>query len=280
VILYETLSHDLKELLPEKMIDFDFDSELKSILDDWEKDTTVIARPTFHQLIPGEKGKMSKSYFINTKGKFSAILVNNVIATYLILDERGKDIALLDKMLGDINVNNKFYIDGDLDDIISELYRRDGKSERQRVYDGRSRIRLKLFLTVNNFIKLLDDEKRFKFNKRGKQLINCGSYNKFIDWEIEERAKASQRQELSDKLLTSSIDATTIQSRLLVANGWIALAGIVAAVYYVLEIVRLHYPPGLYLSIVLLIFLSGACLGAALWYILPLIEKVIKKWLE
>ena len=96
---------------------------------------------------------------------------------------------------------------------------------------------------------------------KGSKFLSAGGYKSAILREAQIEKDRQTQKELEVAVHKSQIH--------MVQLTWILAAGTsVAAVYYGLEIVRIHLPCWLSLSVAAVLFLSGACLGAFLWHIL------------
>ena len=123
----------------------------------------------------------------------------------------------------------------------------------------------------------------FQLTDEGRILKSLGDIPTYHSFVANRRNEELRRQQLNDTLLESNLINGTITKRLYVATAWIAVTGIVAALYYLLQVaVMLHSLPSSYflplpswlaLSSVALLLVGSACFGAILWHILTLINR-------
>ncbi|MDR3680716.1 MAG: hypothetical protein P4L41_12185 [Flavipsychrobacter sp.] len=221
-------------------------------------------------------------YALTTAGINAANNIKNETIKNLILPTRVKDNILLNYCLQNFPPYLKFNSKS-LQYIIKSTLLDLPVHEQVRISDNRSLHRVFNFLDTFGFIEQID-EVRFEFNERGKSLISISSYEKFIDWEQSELDKAQRRQDLSDRLLESNLSTGEIQKSLKSANMWIAGATVVAAVFYITQLVdyfsgliqkKLPLYFALYVTVYLL--LLGGLIGASLTLAILQMRKSIKR---
>ncbi len=214
--------------------DADYKENLILALNELESTQCVTVR--IDQFVDGVKGRYvllqrQNIYKITPIGVTKSSQIKTSIVLNSILETKFKDPLFLDMIIQEMSPYDTKNVNREIKKVLENL----SKETKLRIYDEFSGHRFMSFLRKYGFVKTIGDNV-YKFNKRGRKLVVAGRINAFMAQEYIEENKERERQELSDRLLRSSLDATTIQNRLLVANRWIAVAGIVAALYYFLEI--------------------------------------------
>ncbi len=218
---------------------------------------------------------MTSGYSITDLGNTNALSINDDILNDCILETHKRDLVGLNMCIKKFQPFERLQ-DYQLTKRMENVRGETEKPRRDILFDSDSVNRYFDILNTDGFIKEYE-RRNYKFTKRGRKLIEIGSLDGFQIWEENEKIKEINRQLSNDTLVESNIANVGITRRLYVTNLLIAVATVFAAAYYILEMVRIHIPDYLPLSVISLIFFVGACLGASLWYILPLIDKYIQE---
>ena len=256
-----------------------FNLKKDEIINDIEKILVEFSNEKFIIVRDGSKMDNQHPYItepnvftITQLGIEQSKLIDNPYVVECIPEMKIKDLIVLDLIIkkispfGIINLNSEWY--HFFSDILSQ--------RKAQLTDTYSKNRILMLLNKKGFTKQID-EKNYKFNKRGKKLIEIGTLNKFIQWEKEQEANELERRKLSDVLLKGSVSTLSINKRLLWINRWIALATVAAAIYYLFQMFdyyQIHFLNYNYLSYLVTGLILGAILSLA---IKPLWELLRKK---
>jgi hypothetical protein len=91
--------------------------------------------------------------------------------------------------------------------------------------------------------------------------------------EKQKRNKEIERQELNDRMLKIGILSGEITRRLYLTNVWIALAGIIAAIYYGFSLFDFYQKHSLNWQFAAY-FLSGLGLGLLIWLLISQLKRI------
>ncbi len=205
----------------------DFNDDLKIILSELAKAKLINHRND--NKVGGGVAFIQQSdiYSITDLGREQSNLIQNEFIIDAIPDKEIKDYIILDLIINKISPYGII----DFQKEWLEYFKPVTEQRKLKITDPYSKTRILELLKKNGLIKQID-EKQYKFNKRGRTLIEKGSYNEFVKWENQQKAKENERQDLSDRLLRGSVVTSEIQKNLLSTNRWIAVATVVAGVYY------------------------------------------------
>lgn len=209
-----------------------FKNSLSSILDEMLADGMLVSVELYnYQVKPAQTHLL---YLLLELGKASAKLIHDFTLINIILEVWMKDMIVRNYVLQRYLPFQRYTM-RELEERFEFALQYMEEPRRSIMYDSNSFERFFDFLKRAGFIREYEKE-RYKFTKRGKSLIEIGNYDTYTDWIREEKDREIRRQKSNDLLVESNIANAQIQQNLLWTNRWIALAGIAAAIYYLLEV--------------------------------------------
>lgn len=233
----------------------------------------------------GGSGISAQNIRLNKKGELLQAYgtIQKLQAACIPLDER-EIIADVPRIIGLAPHFGEFLIKGD-DAISSDKPQMVAAHKQQLKDEDVLQYLVKEGFAYNRHDVVIDKTVLYRtLTERGRKLKELGSIGTFGKWETSEKTKEINRVIENDNLRQTNILSGKIQRNLLSINRWIAVAGIVAALYYLTLIVDYYsaliykkYPLYYGKSVTVYLLLLGGLIGACTTITLIQLRKAIKK---